>query len=115
MATAIIIICGIIWLIGWFIFFKLYLNTVKKYKADKDKEIKKQNECREKLKSISSDLSELIFYAKNTSSANVSHKMPSIMNRLNEMDKKLKSVLFDDQDDRTEDEKRLHDFMNNHK
>ena len=72
-------------------------------------------EKRTKLKSVSSDISELIFYAKNTSSANVSHKMPSIMYRLNEIDKKLKDILYDEDDDRTDDEKKLNNFMNNYK
>jgi hypothetical protein len=68
-------------------------------------------EKRTKLKSVSSDISELIYYAKNTTSANVSHKMPAILNRLNEIDKKLNDILFDDQDDRTEDEKKLQNFI----
>lgn len=66
-----------------------------------------------KLKNISNDISELIYYAKNTTSANVTHKMPSILNRLNEIDKTLKDILYDEQDDRTEEEKRIQDFLNN--
>ena len=68
---------------------------------------------RNDLKSIQSDISELIFYAKNTCSGNVSHKMPSIMNRLNEIDTKLKNILFSEVDDRTQDEKDIQNFMSN--
>lgn len=70
---------------------------------------------RNKLKSVSNDISELIYYAKNTTSANVSHKMPSILNRLNEIDKTLKDILFDEQDDRTDDEKRIQKFLDDEK
>lgn len=66
---------------------------------------------RDDLKSIQSDISELIFYAKNTCSGNVSHKMPSIMNRLNEIDTKLKNILFSEVDDRTQDEKDIQEFI----
>lgn len=66
---------------------------------------------RDDLKSIQSDISELIFYAKNTCSGNVSHKMPSIMNRLNEIDTKLKNILFSEIDDRTQDEKDIQEFI----
>jgi hypothetical protein len=71
-------------------------------------------EKRNKLKSVSSDIAELIFYAKNTTSANVSHKMPSILNRLNEIDKALKDILFEEHDDRTDDEKRIQKFIDKH-
>jgi hypothetical protein len=66
---------------------------------------------RDDIKSIQSDISELIYYAKNTSSGNVSHKMPSIMNRLNEIDIKLKNILFSEVDDRTQDEKDIQNFI----
>lgn len=66
---------------------------------------------RNDIKSIQSDISELIFYAKNTCSGNVSHKMPSIMNRLNEIDTKLKNILFSEVDDRTQDEKDIQEFI----
>lgn len=66
---------------------------------------------RDDIKKIQSDISELIFYAKNTCSGNVSHKMPSIMNRLNEIDTKLKNILFSEVDDRTQDEKDIQEFI----
>jgi len=72
------------------------------------------NNCFEKiikLKSVSSDISELIYYAKYTTSANVSHKMPAILSRLNEIDKKLKTILYNEYDDRTEEEIQLNNFM----
>jgi hypothetical protein len=68
-------------------------------------------EKRNKLKTISNDISELIYYTKNTTCANVSHKMPAILNRLNEIDKTLKDILFDDHDDRTEEEKRIQQII----
>ena len=37
--------------------------------------------------------------------------MSAILSRLNEVDKKLNDILFDDQDDRTEDEKKLQNFI----
>jgi acetylglutamate synthase len=70
-------------------------------------------EKRKKLKTVSNDVSELIDYAKNTTSANVSHKMPAILNRLNDIDKNLKGILFDDHDDRTEEEKRIQQIISN--
>lgn len=70
---------------------------------------------RNDIKSIQSDISELIFYAKNTCSGNVSHKMPSIMNRLNEIDTKLKNILFSEVDDRTQDEKDIQEFIDTSK
>jgi hypothetical protein len=66
---------------------------------------------RNDLKLIQSDISELIFYAKDTYSGNVSHKMPSILNRLNEIDTKLKNILFSEVDDRTQDEKDIQEFI----
>ena len=70
-------------------------------------------EKRNKLKTVSNDVSKLIYYAKNTTSANVSHKMPAILNRLNDIDKNLKGILFDDHDDRTEEEKRIQQIISN--
>ena len=70
-------------------------------------------EKRNKLKTISNDISELIYYANNTTCANVSHKMPAILNRLNAIDKNLKDILFDDHDDRTEEEKKIQQIISN--
>ena len=40
--------------------------------------------------------------------------MPSILNRLNEIDKALKDILFEEHDDRTDDEKRIQKFIDKH-
>lgn len=48
------------------------------------------------LKDILSDITELIYYSKNTTTGNVSHKMPAIMCRLNEIEKNLEEIINDE-------------------